>query len=65
MQCFPTHKKRKVGVLAVARAHARGGSRISRKGGLKIIFTMGEGTGVRAPPIGGLVRAFLLYLHVA
>ena len=29
-----------------------------REGGLKIIFTMGEGTGGRAPLIGGLVRFF-------
>ena len=30
----------------------RGGYRISGRGGLKMIFTMGEGTGGRAPPIG-------------
>ena len=30
----------------------RGGYRISRRGGLKMIFTMGKGTEGRAPPIG-------------
>ena len=37
---------------------SRGESRISRKGGLKIIFTMGEGTEGRTPPIRGLARFF-------